>query len=79
MGRLVTIDYLDLGIDYADSGPWRSYDLNTHGTNYDELLANATIAEIDQDGGDLACYGYDGCSNEVAIAVEEAIKAALEE
>jgi len=64
----------DLGIDYADCGAWRSYHLNTFGTTQEELRENATISEIDQDGGELNCYGLEEARNDVEKAVEGIIK-----
>lgn len=56
----------DMGINYADEGPWRSYSLDSYGLTFADLLNNATIEEIDQDGGSLRWYGLDDCpTNEV--------------
>lgn len=65
----ITID-TDLGIDYADEGAWRSYEMTTHGDSLAELLENVTIAEIDQDGGELDCYGLGDASNEANAVVD---------
>ena len=46
----------DIGLDYADSGPWRSYNLVADGDSATELYNNAYIVEIDQDGGELNQY-----------------------
>lgn len=73
---MITIDK-DLGIEWRDSGVWRSYRLTSNGECSDELLANATVEELDQDGGSLNCYGYEDASGEVATAVEKAIDHAL--
>lgn len=35
---------------------WRSYELNTQGETLEELIDNARIVEIDQDGGDHGCF-----------------------
>lgn len=72
-----SFDYLDLGIDFRDFGPWRSYHLDTHGDTLSECLVNATISEIDQDGGELDCYDIDYASSEVYRAVVDAITKAL--
>jgi hypothetical protein len=61
---LVTISQ-DLGIDYCDEGPWRSYQLETYGNSLDECLKNAGIEEVDQDGGSLRFYDLEDGSNEV--------------
>lgn len=63
------IESQDLGIDYRDSGPWRNYELSTDGKTIEECIDNASISEIDQDGGELATYGYEEASHEVAFAV----------
>lgn len=47
---------LDLGVEYADCGQWRSYRLETYGTSYPKLVENAIIEEIDQDGGTIDHY-----------------------
>ena len=62
----------DLGVEYADSGPWRSYSLETSGDTLKDLFLNAQIAETDQDGGSLECYGLDDGNYE---AGEQAYKA----
>lgn len=67
----------DLGIDYADCGPWRSYHLTTDGNTKAELIENATIAEVDQDGGELNDYGLKQCDREVEAAVHREINRAL--
>lgn len=63
----------DLGLDYQDEGPWRSYELYTYGESLTELLENATIGEIDQDGGELDCYNLKGASNEIQDIVDRII------
>lgn len=55
----------ELGISYQDCGPWRSYHLETAGDSLEELIQNATVSEVDQDGGELDCYGLDDCSSQV--------------
>lgn len=69
----------DLGIDYRDSGRWRSYQLYASGNSEAELMEDATISEIDQDGGDLATYGLEDASNEVhAACIREIARIILE-
>jgi hypothetical protein len=67
----------DMDISYQDAGPWRSYHLDTYGNSVEELCENATIAEIDQDGGELDCYGYDDAWGEVQKRAREMITAAV--
>ncbi len=68
----------DLGVSYQDEGPWRSYQLTASGDTLEELLEDANIAEIDQDGGDLDFYPLEDASNEVekqaTKLIEELIK-----
>lgn len=47
----------ELGIEYQDAGPWRSYHLYASGDSIQELIEDSSISEIDQDGGELDCYG----------------------
>lgn len=72
----VSID-TDLGIDWADSGPWRSFQLMASGDTREELLEDATIFYIDQDGGELGSCGYEHSDNETQEAVEREIDHAL--
>jgi hypothetical protein len=67
----------DLDIEYRDNGPWRSYELQTHGDTRLELIENVTIAEVDQDGGELDCYGFDDASNEIQHKILVVIDAML--
>lgn len=46
----------EMGIDYQDIAPWRSYHLEAWGNSYDELIENALITEMDRDGGDIDTY-----------------------
>ncbi len=69
MAKPITIQDFNLGVDWQDAGPWRSFHLDTHGETKEELLANATISEVDQDGGELHCYGTEDCCAEVYDAV----------
>ncbi len=70
----VSIDE-SLGIDYLDEGPWRDYALVTEGRSIYELTMNAYIAEVDQDGGELAFYPLADASVEVEQAAINLIKA----
>lgn len=67
-----------LGIMYQDEGPWRSYELVASGTTLEELIEDATISEVDQDGGELACYGLDNCGGEIERVAVKIINDALE-
>lgn len=61
----VDISVDDLGIMYQDAGPWRSYALEAYGDTEEEVLDNAYIYEIDQDGGELNCYNVSSANSEV--------------
>jgi hypothetical protein len=47
----------ELPLDWADEGKWRSFHLYAHGDTLQELIDNAVISEIDQDGGEITSYG----------------------
>lgn len=67
--KVPTFTYDDyLGVEYRDCGQWRDYYLESWGETLDELIDNATIAEIDQDGGEITCYGIWGGPSEVERA-----------
>jgi hypothetical protein len=59
----------EIGIDFADAGPWRSYHLDACGDSFQELVDSATVSEIDQDGGELDCYELRQASSEIETAV----------
>lgn len=46
----------DTGYPHEDCGRWRSYELVASGNTKEELLADAHIFEVDQDGGSLGDY-----------------------
>ena len=71
---MYNIDESDLGVDYQDAGPWRSYGLESSGETIEELINNATIYETDQDGGELDCYSI----NDAESNVHKAAKACLD-
>ena len=61
----ISID--DLGIEYQDSGKWRSYSLESNGNTLIELQNNAAISETDQDGGEIKTYNLLEAGSEVFI------------
>jgi len=65
---------MDTGVEFADAGRWRSFELCAIGDNARDLIESATIAEIDQDGGDLNHYALEDASNEVIEAAMQMIK-----
>lgn len=72
--KTVHIEGVDLGIEWQDAGPWRNYEIQAHGSTYAELIEDATISEIDQDGGELNCYGINDASTSVALAAQKVIE-----
>lgn len=70
---MINIDISDLGVEYRDCGPWRSYGLETYGATFEELWDNAVVYETDQDGGELDCYGAGEAPHDVYKAVEAII------
>jgi hypothetical protein len=74
---MIDLNIDDLGVDYQDAGPWRSYSFHTYGSTLEDLWDNATVSEIDQDGGELNCYGASEASKEVYDAIEKIINEAF--
>lgn len=52
-----SFDGVDMGISYQDAGPWRSYELTSFGNTFAHLIENATVTELDHDGGEIRSYG----------------------
>ena len=63
----------DVGVDYADCGQWRSYEIEGRGNTIEEFMEDVYISEIDQDGGELDTYALEDAPNEVIDAVERYI------
>lgn len=68
-----SVEGRDLGIDYQDIGPWRSYILTTSGDSLEECLNEAIIEEVDQDGGTLRSYSLDQANQDVYIPAADKI------
>jgi hypothetical protein len=45
-----------LNTSFRDSGPWRSYHLETSGPDLKTCIERAIISEVDQNGGELSSY-----------------------
>ena len=73
MNNQITIEVYDLEVDYQDAGPWRCYSFFTHGDTIEQLVENGTIAEIDQDGGEIDCYSLENAPNDVIEAAIQLI------
>lgn len=73
----VNIDQEALSISYADSGRWRSFELSTSGTSFDDCSENGSISEIDQDGGEIRTYPLSEAYNGVIEAAEIVINREL--
>lgn len=71
------IEDMELPTEYRDEGPWRCYHLDTHGENIHELLLNASIVAVDQDGGELYVQTLDQVDGALAADVERAIAKAV--
>jgi hypothetical protein len=68
-----------LPTEYRDSGRFRSYQLYAEGRTLEALYESATISEVDQDGGEIRCWGFDDVyCNEAAADAERVIKARFE-
>lgn len=74
----IKTESLDLDIDYRDDGPWRSYELTTHGETVEQASDNASITEVDQDGGEIKTTGLDDCTDQVVMRAELAIVKAFD-
>lgn len=53
--------------EFADSGAFRSFDLQAEGDTLDELLDDCHVFEKNQDGGDIRDYKECGTHEEKAI------------
>lgn len=71
------IDHADLEVDHADEGEWRSYHLSAQGNTLAELLADAHITEVDQDGGELNTYHLVDARDDVSLAAFHEIEETL--
>lgn len=69
----------NLEIDYRDVPPWRSFEVSARGNSVSEMLVDATISEIDQDGGEIRSYGLEDASNEVSQRAESLIASLFQE
>jgi hypothetical protein len=69
---MISIDE-DLGVDYQDAGPWRSYQIIGQGKSIAEFLKDVLIYEIDQNGGELNYYDIDNADREVENAAVKLI------
>jgi Fe-S-cluster containining protein len=67
----------EIGIDYADCGPWRSYHVYAEGETVEQLMNDATISEVGQDGGDLDSYSFAGASETIQDKLISIFEASL--
>lgn len=68
----------DTGYAHQDEGPWRSYEVVAEGNTLDELIADAHIFEIDQDGGNLNDYPLEETGGSLHDLAIDAIKLEIE-
>ena|ERR1700722_5834530 len=60
----------DLGIDYSDSGSWRSYEISNACDNDKEtFLRELSISEVGQDGEELNTYGFDDAPSNIQSVI----------
>ena len=55
----------DQELDYDNDGPFLSLRLDTYGDTFEEMVENATITAVDQDGGDRWSEKAFGYSNSI--------------
>lgn len=77
MGKRVVIENEELGVDWQDAGPWRSFELGAEGECLANLLDDAGVAAIDQDGGEMYLDKLYDCSGEIVEAAEVLIARAF--
>lgn len=75
----IVVDVDDIGVEYRGPGPWKNYALYSQGRTLDELIEEAAITEVDQDGGELRTYGIDDCCGEVEVSVLKILEEELRE
>lgn len=68
----------DTRVEYCDEGQFRNFQLITEGDNVDQLLDNAQISEVDQDGGELDTYPLDDARSDVIRAANKIIMRVVE-
>lgn len=64
----------DTGVEFADAGCWRSYELHADGYTADDMRRLAHICEIDQDGGCIRSYDLCDAPSEVVRVSEGMIE-----
>lgn len=76
--RRFMVDCENMDIDYQDAGPWRSYEMTATGDTFEEMCEDATITEVDQDGGEIASYSISDASTKVVKRGEAMIMNCIE-
>lgn len=66
-----SIEGLDVGI--GDRNYFTNFELDASGDNLQELIASATVSEIDQDGGEIDCIGLDDVPKDVFRVIMQAL------
>jgi hypothetical protein len=65
----------EMGVEYRDAGPWRHYELSTYGDNVEQMIDNAEVSSVDQDGGDIGnSKPLSDTSREIEACGEEMIR-----
>ncbi len=58
----------DIGVDYCDEPPWRSYNVVGEGDTLGELYNDLCIAETGQDGDEVGLYSLVEATDEIIEA-----------
>jgi hypothetical protein len=67
------------GVEFADEGQWRSYEVDQVLSNsLSEAVEDLTISEVDQDGGEITCYGFVDAPYDVQTAVATLLNETLD-
>lgn len=65
--------------DRSDAGGWVGMSFETYGDNLEELKENCTIAEVDQEGEEVNCFGIEETTKKEHDAIIAYIKKEIEE
>lgn len=82
--KILKSELCEYGCENVDLGPgdrhyFTNYELTAYGNSYAELLVNATITEIDQDGGEVGdTIGIEDAPHDIAEAAINHLKRLVE-
>lgn len=67
------------GVEFQDVGRWRSYEVDQVVANsLTEAVEAITVSEVDQDGGDIDCYGFLDASYDIQVALAKLLGETLD-